>query len=79
MKPDAPRFAVVVEKRRGVLVVFSSGLDRAAADLLTVQLARIGCVARVVPALEGDVPGMQRRRKRAGAAVQKATTCPVGT
>ena len=61
VKADRPRFAVVVDKA-GHVVVFSSDLEEAAADILVVQLAKIGCPARVVPALDGDRPGMQRRR-----------------
>jgi predicted short-subunit dehydrogenase-like oxidoreductase (DUF2520 family) len=68
VKADAPRFAVVVDKRPGTVVVFSSGLNRAAAELLVAQLAKVGCAARVTSAVEGDRPGMERRPVfRAGA------------
>jgi tRNA G37 N-methylase Trm5 len=69
VKAARPRFAVVVDKA-GRVVVFSSDLDKAAADLLVVQLARNGCAARTVPALDTDIPGMQRRRKVSSASVR---------
>jgi hypothetical protein len=68
VKPDGPRrFAVVVDKRPGIVVVFASGIDKPAAELLVEQLAKIGCPARVAPAVEGDRPGVQREVSRAGA------------
>lgn len=56
-------FTVVVDKRPGIRVVFSTGLDAAAAELLAARLVAIGCKARAVRAEAGDVPGLQRRRR----------------
>jgi hypothetical protein len=61
--PAARRYAVVIDKQPGVRVVFSTGLDRAEAELLAARLATIDCKARAVPAADGDVPGLQRRRR----------------
>lgn len=67
--PTAPRkddqgrrFSVVVVKRPGVRVIFSTKLEKHAAELICVRLAAVGCTARVVPMLTVDAPGTQRRR-----------------
>jgi hypothetical protein len=56
------RFSVVVDKRPGCRIVFSTRLEKAAADLIVVRLAAIGCRALAVPMMAIDAPGMQRRR-----------------
>ncbi|HWZ92090.1 MAG TPA: hypothetical protein VNW92_24670 [Polyangiaceae bacterium] len=56
------RYSVVVDKRPGVRIVFSTKLEKAAADLTVVRLAAIGCRALAVPMMAIDAPGVQRRQ-----------------
>jgi len=58
---QAHQVSVVVDKRAGVGIVFATRLDQAAAELIVVRLAAVGCLARVVPMLAIDAPGLQRR------------------
>jgi hypothetical protein len=57
------RRTVVVDKRPGVVVVFAARLDERDADRLIAQLARLGLLARSVPALDFDMLGAQRHRQ----------------
>jgi hypothetical protein len=60
---QAQQWSVVVEKRPGVSIVFSTRLSKVDADLIVVRLAAVGCSSLVVPMLSIDAPGMQRRPK----------------
>lgn len=59
----AGRASVLVDKRPGVIVVFSVCDSRAAAELLASKLAAVGLAARVAPALRSDCAGAQRRSR----------------
>jgi hypothetical protein len=70
VKPTPPRqdeqaarcYSVVVDKKPGVRIIFSTKLEKHAAELICVRLAAIGCIAHCVPMMMIDAPGMQRRR-----------------
>lgn len=53
--------AVICTKANGMDIVFCVSPDRATADRVVAQLARVGCVARTSPAMPSDVPSVTRR------------------
>jgi hypothetical protein len=64
-RPASGSYAVLCTKSSGARVVFNVCRDQSAAERLVTQLAAIGCEARAVRALPGDVPGLQRRPRGA--------------
>jgi len=58
---DARHTVLCIKPDGGARIVFATYGDKATAEHVVGQLARMGMVATVVPALPTDQPGIERR------------------